>query len=695
MIGSAPFGLGRALNWAAGEVTAVARFEFLPVAWRDAFGFGLRNWLACVLALYTAFQLQIDEPLWAALTVWQVIQPAPGMAISKGFYRVIGVVIGAVMGIVLIALFAQAPELFILALALWVGGATVAATLLTNFRGFAGVSAGFMAALVSLDSYHAPDKVFDIAMARASATIIGVVCSTLVTILFAPHRAQGQLAASIRKAISDAARRVAFPLGGAMADRFAIAPAMAGSLVKLETAIEFASDESAAGRRSAMPARSFVAHLFAVITAKRALEEHLGRVGLVQEAGTVGLYRECMGLFEQFPARVTAGRDSEIAGMIRAFGQHVRAYKPENLAGDAQAISSQMVLDRLDDLALHFERAVEIWLDIQAGRNCRPDIRLNFHRDRQAAGINALRAFLAVIVGGVFWIESQFSAGPVMMIPIVIVSSIFASAPYPEAVALNFTKGAVCGIVATYICTYHFLINTSGFVPFAASMALFLIPGAMIQLNPKYTSLGLAYGIFFFLVGAPSNPMNFNPSEFFNNGLAVVMGAFIATLAYRLFMPPNPQRARRYVVSRMREGLKAMAGKEPIPNYSDWQTRNFDRVYRLSDPLNPSGVKTFEWYEGGVAVVHLGNEVLRLRHLLAEGALPESMAALGRSVLRAFRTISTNPDATRLAIEAAAGKLEMLPGPVDGHRLAWLRFRSVVDEMKAIFAAWPRFLIPR
>ncbi len=683
------------MTWAAAELAAVARFEFLPVAWREAFGFGLRSWLACMLALYTSFQLQIDEPLWAALTVWQSIQPTPGTAISKGFYRIVGVVIGAIMGIVLIALFSQAPELFILALALWIGGCTIAATLLTNFRGFAGVSAAFMTVLVTMDSYNIQDKVFDIAMARASATIIGVVCSVLVTIVFAPHRAQGQLASSIRKAISDAARRVAFPLSGSMADRFAIGPTMAGSLVKLETTIEFASDESPAGRRSAGPARSFVAHLFAVIAAKRALEEHLGRVGLVQESGTVALYNDCMELFEQFPALETSGREAEIAEMIRAFGQRVREHKPESFLNDEQAISSQMVLDRLADLASHFERAVEIWLDIQAGRRCCPDIHLNFHRDRRAAAINAVRSFLTVMVGGVFWIESQWPAGTAFMIPIVIGSTSFAIAPFPEKAALNFARGAAWGSVATYICTYHLLVNIIGFIPFALSQALFLIPAAMIGLlNPKYMSFGLAFGTFFFLVGAPSNHMDYNPQVFFNTALAVVAGALVASLAYRLFMPPNPQRARRYVVSRMRDGIKHMAERNPIPSYSDWQTRNFDRVYRLSNPENPSAVKTYEWYEGGVATVHLGNEVLRLRHLLAEDALPESVTALGRSVLRAFSKISTNPDSTRVAIEAAEADLEKMPLPTDGSRLASMRFRSVVEEMKAFFIAQPRFLTP-
>lgn len=683
-------------NWVAAELAAVLRFEFLPAAYRDAFGFGLRAWLACMLALYLSFWFQIDEPLWAAVTVWQVIQPAPGMAISKGFWRIVGVFIAAIMGVLLVALFSQSPELFILSLALWVGACTVEATLLTNFRGFAGVSAGLMTAVVALDAYGRQDKVFDIAMARGAATIIGIVSSTFVTTIFAPQRAQALMLKSLRQAISDVARRVAFPLGGSLADRFALGPAMVGTLIKMETLIEFAASESAAGRNSASRARRLVAHLFAVITAKRALEECLNRVGLNQDGVTGTLYHEGMKLIEQVPAIMTAGKVVELGEMARAYYRQIQEHKPEGFIDEAQAISSQLVHDRLVELASHFEQAIALWVDIQSGGKPGPVFQLNFHRDRRTAAISGLRSFLLILLGGAFWIESQWSAGPFMIIPMVIVSSIFASAPYPEGVALNFTKGVVCGIIAAYICTYHFLVSTSGFIPFAAAQALFLIPAAMIQLNPKYTAVGLAFGIFFFLAGQPANPMNFDPSEFFNEVFAYFTGAFVATRAFRLFMPPNPGQAKRHVVSRMRDGLKDMAEREPIPSYSYWQTRNFDRVYRLCDPSNPSAIKTniAEWYEGSLATMHVGNEVLRLRHLLRESALPESVSNLGRSILRALGKIVTEPQATLLTVrEVNAALSTMTPPTAENIRVAWRRFQAVVEEIEAFFAHHGGFII--
>jgi uncharacterized membrane protein YccC len=683
------------LIWAMGEVAAVWRFEFLPVSWREAFGYGLRAWLACMLALYLSFLLQIDEPLWAGLTVWQGIQPAPGMAISRGFWRIVGVVIGSVMGVVLTALFPQSPELFMLSFALWIGACTVAATLLTNFRGFAAVSAGLLTAVVALEAYGIPNQVFTIAMARSAAAIIGIASATFVTVIFAPHRAQALMMKSVRQAISDASRRVAFPLEGALADRFALGPSMVGALIKLETLIEFAAKESAAGRNTASRARRLVAHLFAVITAKRALEEYLGRVGLVQDSGTVALYRGGMSLFEQVPPLLKEGKDAKIAEMTRAYLSQLEDHRPDSSLDEEQAISSQLVHDRLVELASHFERVMTIWVDVQSGGERGPVFHLNFHRDRLNAAISGMRSFLVILLGGIFWIESQWSAGPLFLIPMVIVSSIFAAAPYPEAVAFNFTRGVVCGIIAAYLCTHYLLVYTTGFVLFAASNALFLIPGAMVQTNPRYASLGLAFGTFFFLTGAPSNHMDFNPEEFFNNALAFFLGAFVATRAFRLFMPPCPRRAQRHVVSRMRDGLGDMAKRTPIPTYPDWQTRNFDRVYRLCDPANPAAVKTktFEWYEGSLATMHLGNEVLRLRHLLEERALPERVAKLGQSILREFSKITVEPNSTCLTVQAANAALSVTPPPASyDSRLAWRRFRVVVEEIEAFFAVHTGFL---
>src|SRR5476649_29772 len=152
---------------------------------REMMGFALRTWLASMLALYIAFALQLESPYWAWLTVWIVAQPTPGMLLSKSLYLVLGTFAGAFFGITLIALFAQTPELFVLGLAVLVGGCTVASNALTNFRAYATVLAAYTSGLIASGAINAPDQVFFIAMARTSCILTGIASSILVVSIFA------------------------------------------------------------------------------------------------------------------------------------------------------------------------------------------------------------------------------------------------------------------------------------------------------------------------------------------------------------------------------------------------------------------------------------------------------------------------------------------------------------------------------
>ena len=78
--------------------------------------FGLRLWVSVCLALYLAFWLELDDPDWAGVTAALVCQPHLGASLRKGWYRMIGTVIGAVAIVVLTACFPQARAPFFLGL---------------------------------------------------------------------------------------------------------------------------------------------------------------------------------------------------------------------------------------------------------------------------------------------------------------------------------------------------------------------------------------------------------------------------------------------------------------------------------------------------------------------------------------------------------------------------------------------------
>src|SRR5437879_9303499 len=103
------------MNWAGPWTTDPAQADRpaggpVAIALRSAAPallFGLRLWAAVCLALYIAFWLHLDNAYWAGTSAAIVSQPSLGASLRKGWFRVIGTVIGAVAIVVLTAYFPQ------------------------------------------------------------------------------------------------------------------------------------------------------------------------------------------------------------------------------------------------------------------------------------------------------------------------------------------------------------------------------------------------------------------------------------------------------------------------------------------------------------------------------------------------------------------------------------------------------------
>src|ERR1700741_2682930 len=81
--------------------------------------FALRLWASVCLGLFVAFSLDLDNPFWAGTSAAIVCQPQLGASLRKGWFRMIGTVIGPTMIGVLTALFPQDRIAFLVLLALW------------------------------------------------------------------------------------------------------------------------------------------------------------------------------------------------------------------------------------------------------------------------------------------------------------------------------------------------------------------------------------------------------------------------------------------------------------------------------------------------------------------------------------------------------------------------------------------------
>ena len=146
--------------------------------------FGLRLWASVCLALYVAFCLELDNAFWAGTTAAIVCQPHLGASLRKGWYRMIGTVVGAVAIVVITACFPQNRAAFFVSLALWGAACALVATLLRNFASYAAALAGYTAAIIASDQLGAVGglngNAFLLAVYRSSEICIGIVCAGVV-----------------------------------------------------------------------------------------------------------------------------------------------------------------------------------------------------------------------------------------------------------------------------------------------------------------------------------------------------------------------------------------------------------------------------------------------------------------------------------------------------------------------------------
>jgi uncharacterized membrane protein YccC len=668
------------------------RLVLSPRAW-DMAGFALRNTVASILALYAAFAFQLESPYWAWLTVWIVAQPSPGMLLSKGLYLVIGTIAGAVFGITLIAFFAQTPELFVVALALLVGGCTVVSNVLTNFRAYSTVLAAYTAGIISSGAINAPDQVFFVGMARAACILIGIASSILITSIFAPHRSEPQTREKLRLVLKDAARRAVFSWKGRNEERLQVGRKLIFDLITLNTLIEFAAAESGAFRLLANQARGLLAHIFSLISARRSLDAHLMRCGWPRHAGLEVFHEVVIDFLNEMPEQLDCGRvDELIAGIHDVRGQLALLEPERETASREDLVSERLVIDRLDDLLSHLGGALEEWRDIlQDHRQKEPRMVLNFHRDLRAAWINGLRAFLAISATGALWIASAWDHGPLALVFVSVLMSLFSSQPHPDRIGWTFFKAGLIACFLGLICKYLILPMSSEFEFLALTLAFVLFPLGLVMSNPSMAAAGGGFSFVFVNMIRPVNPMVYDLTDTLNTGLSVLVGVLFGTLAYTLIFPPDPRAARRYVTYRIRLGLERISRLEPVPaNSLHWETRMYDRVIRLNDPQNLSGTPTDEWLDAGLEALTLGNEILRLRRWAETERLSPELDAAVKKVIHAFGRFLPEPQVAVAAVKDEMREIARLdPGAGQPGRRVWARALGALREMDYFLARNP------
>jgi uncharacterized membrane protein YccC len=561
-------------------------------------------------------------------------------------------------------------------LAFWEALCAYAATALRNFGAYGAFIGGLTAAVVALDSIHAPDRVLTIALSRASAITLGIVATTLIFSVTEFGRTREDLAnrmSHIGEEIVTALIKILRGHAGPVESSRAARRALVADVAALDAFIDQAIGESISVRARAATLQEALAGLFSAISSWRIIEAHLSeRPGLTPDAGAAAALTALSAAAS--PAALTVEAEKNPA-MLRDKLQHAGAALLEIPAAGP---SERLLLDQTGKALLGLSKTmngIALLRDpLTAARIAARPVGRAYEPVK--ALLNGLRVTLITAAAVLFWIFSHWPNGPMF-----IIFAIYVSLRYTMQREQAFDMGLavlcayVFAAIGAGVLKFFVLPSHESYVAFTLLLGAFLVPGGTLAAFPGILgTFGLFYCAYLMAMLTPTNQMVYDLSAFLNNLVAIVAGAQLGVAGYRLIPPLSPAfRARRQLAAALRD-LRRLAAGHWRPPPQMWELRLYDRLIALpndSTPLQRGQLVTALGV--GLAILQLReaadealekHSVQRVLSELATGDAEEARTAAAALADRlAPVAIATNPIAQRVCAELGQIQEALLSHP--------------------------------
>ena len=615
--------------------------------------FGVRLWLSVCLALYVAFWLELDNAFWAGTTAALVCQPHLGASLRKGWFRLIGTLVGAVAIVVLTACFPQGRAPFLVGLALWGAACALVATLFRNFAAFAVMIAGITAAIIASDQLGATGGLngdaFTLAVTRASEISIGIVCAGIVLALTDFGGARRRLTVQVAAISSEIARRYAGTLavaGASFDDTQRVRRELARQVIALDLMIDEAVGESSHLRYYSPVLQMAVDGLLAALASWRSVAAHLPCLTADrarQEAQVV--LREVPEELRSAPEHRDAQSDgatgsprwvADPAGLTRLCDAAVGRL----LALPTATPSVRLLADQTAGVLAGISRALN-GLALLVDDPARPVARGRGVRhlripDLLPALVAGGRALVVIGAAELFWIATGWPNGAQAITWATIGVILFASrADQAYATAVGFMVGTCLATALAAIVAFAVLPHLTTFAAFGLAIGLVLVPAGFGMAQPWQTAIFTAMAAYFMPLLGPANQESYDTQQFYNAATAIVLGLGAATFSFRLLPPLSPAfRTHRLLRLTLRD-LRRLATGPILTRPEDWEGTVFGRLSVLPDEAEPLQRAQL------LAALSAGAEIVQLRRAARRMYLePELVAALD-AVARGDTTMAT------------------------------------------------------
>jgi uncharacterized membrane protein YccC len=662
--------------------------------------------LALVLSMGICMRLELTLPRTAMVSVVIVMMhQQAGMVIARGFYRVVGMIVGSMMGLLLVAGFAQQPELFLIALALWIGACVWGACYYRNYQSYAFVLAGYATSITAVPVWNTPYGIFDSVIYNLSEVAIGVACASFVSAIIIPQRVAPALLmtgqrhcsaflAFLAKALSSDASKAA-DMDAEQVRLLADRP----MLEALRSAAVFEEPEMRLKNPLMIRLNQDFLDANTGMYSIRKLRVRALQQGRKEELGAIDkLLRELAIIVPQPTVGGILSLDDishfqhRLAAFIKELPHRI-AYHEIQLTGSSDNArkyffaSGSAFYFFVTDLNAYLENFIALRKPLTRREIGQTE---KFHATRvintanRVAALSAgIRAMFAVLIVGALWMMSGWNGGASGLVSVSIATALFAVMPNPSAATRQMIIGCLASVVIGF-CFYFFVVpKLDGFIQLAACMVPVILVGSYINTFPKVAVIGLGFNIYFCFIGNITNPYVFDPPAFLDAAFALMFGMIAAAFCFSAIAPWGGGFTTQGYLRQLRALVARMACHAPLNDELVLRFESYVRDFTFqvaSQPAsNVASKKTLlDW---SFTALEMGWSIIRIRidSKLYQAELPKEWPQQERAWCMSIAQLvrAHTPQRYEEAIRETRRAMDALPVPAvfDSSQHAMLRYR--------------------
>jgi uncharacterized membrane protein YccC len=602
------------------------------------FGYLLKVLLASLLAMWLSLRFELDQPRTAMLTVAIVMQSRSGMVFAKSYYRLLGTLVGIVVSLILVALFAQERILFLLSMALWIGLCTAGSMVYRNHQSYGFVLAGYTLCIVGLPAAISPELTFNIAVTRISEILIGLICATMVSDLVFPQRIWDAIQTKVRQRFSDFSdllRTTAQSSTSSTKSSKQVLLRFIGDIYSLESFRASAIMENDGAKHNRLRISEMNNEFMTVATTFHALEELLRRQ---RNSGHPEVGTALISMYRQLSEAITldgksAGNEQEARIVTKqltifqsTFSQYLTVYRmqlPQDMS-DREFLDFETGAELLQRLAdeLHAYAVTYSSVNYKERKSLTEEMvtppKLEMHFDPVAVALAGVRGTLTLGIMTALWLLTDWRSGIEAITIGVITSTLFATSPSPNQTIKQFMVGAVIGTILAYICNFHLLTQAQGFGMLALAVTPTILFASWLTTKPSIAVVGSGIFIVFLMHIGFNSAYNANPVTFINDAIADLLAVLVSGVMYGLIDISSSAWSRRRIAKTLRRLIVTACRSPLMMKRVQLENAAFDLVQRAGSAQRVAQEQDRLVIDWLLSTLEIGHAVIALRELKTE-----------------------------------------------------------------------------